>query len=233
MSDWIIKTKQIIMAELHVQPKKASNWWIWLLLALIVIGVIYFLTRGSNTTATGQDSAKSQSAGDSSASASGVVATTTPTTNPPKLANGDVDFNAPAANYDEIKDKDITVRGTGGYAIYSLGGNILFDVDKSTIRADAASKLRQITASLGKRYADGEIAVYGYADTSGDQSHNKQLSEQRAESVKNWLVKNAGLSQDHITLHPMGESNPVATNATEQGKRENRSVQIVARKRGE
>jgi outer membrane protein OmpA-like peptidoglycan-associated protein len=220
------------MAELHVQPKKASNWWIWLLLAIIAIGVIYFLSKRSNATATGQDSAQSQSAGDSSSGASGGVATTTPTTNPPQLANGDVDFNAPAANYDEITDKDINVRGTEGYAIYSLGGNILFDVDKSTIRADAASKLKQVTASLSKRYADGEIAIYGYADSTGDPGHNKQLSEQRAESVKNWLVKNASLSQDHITLHPMGESNPVATNATEQGKQENRSVQIVARKRG-
>lgn len=212
------------MAELHVQPKKNTNWLPWLILALVAIAVIFFLSRGCNGPVA--DSNDASHSGDST----GSVATTTPTTNSPQLAGSDIDFNAPAAEYEEITDKDISVRGNDNYTIYSLGKNILFDVDKSTIRPNAESKLKQICSSLGKRYAGAKIDVYGYTDSTGDAAHNKQLSEQRAESVKNWIVKNANIDAGKIELHPMGESNPVASNATEQGKQENRSVQIVARK---
>ncbi len=219
------------MAELHVQPKKASNWWIWLLLALLAIVVIFFLSKGCNKTV---DDTVNNKLSDTSASASGTsesgsVGITTPTTT--TRPNGDIDFNSPNANYDEITDKDISVRGNNGYAIYSLGDNVLFDVDKSTISSDAQSKLKQIASSLGKRYADGEIRIYGHTDATGDASHNKQLSAQRAEAVKNWIIKNANMKEDRITIIAEGESDPVASNATEQEKQKNRSVQIVAKQR--
>ncbi len=208
------------MAELHVQPKKATNWWIWLLLAIIAIALIIFLSKGCNKTANGT--------ADNSSDTSGAVAATTPATGV-KGSNDDIDFNAPNASYDEITDKDISVRGNNGYAIYSLGDNVLFDVDKSTIRPDAESKLKQIASSLSKRYANSDIRIYGHTDSTGDAAHNKQLSEQRAQAVKGWITKNANMKEDRITLYPEGESHPIASNATEQGKQENRSVQIVAK----
>lgn len=216
------------MAELHVQPKKTTNWWLWLIFAVVAIAVIFFLSKGCERSVA--DSNNTNAAESHSSDNTGSVATTTPTTNSPELTTNDIDFNAPAAQYEEITDKDINVRGNDNYTIYSLGKNILFDVDKSAIRSNAGNKLKQIASSLGKRYPGAKIDVYGYADSTGDAGHNKQLSEQRAEAVKNWIIKNAHIEAGKIQLHPMGESNPVASNATEQGKQENRSVQIVARK---
>lgn len=210
------------MAQLDVQPKKRSSpWWIWLLVALALIGIIIFLSRGCNrtvndTTATTRDSGSSAATG-----ATGVTGAATDW-------NG-INFNSPAASYDEITDSSINVRGGDGYAIYSLGENVLFDTDKSTIKADAGSNLKQLAASLSKRFSNGEIRVYGHTDAEGSAGYNKQLAEQRAEAVKAWLVKNAQISEQNISLHPVGESQPVASNATESGRQQNRRVEIVAK----
>jgi len=214
------------MAELNVQPKRSSNWWIWLLLAVVAIALVIFLSRGCNSD---ENAAGTTSTTDSSES--GAIASTT-TTSDSTTGQGDaIDFNSPRVSYEEITDADIDVRGNNSYAIYSLGENVLFDVEKSTIKPDAESKLKQIASSLTKRFADSEIRIYGHADSTGNAADNKQLSEQRAESVKNWIMRNANVTENRISLYPLGESQPVASNATEEGKQQNRSVQIVARQR--
>ncbi len=196
----------------------------WLLLALLAIALIALLSRGCD---------KEED-----------IATTTPTTDTisnnnanttPTVSNednwGDIDFNSPNANYDEITDKDISIRGNDRYGIYSLGENILFNVGESTITAGGEAKLKQIAASLGKRYKDGDIRIYGHTDSTGDAAQNKELAEQRAESVKSWMIKNADISDNRISIHPLGESQPIVSNATEEGRQQNRSVEIVARQR--
>jgi hypothetical protein len=57
---------------------------------------------------------------------------------------------------------------------------------------------------------------------------NKELAEQRAEAVRAWLAKNGNMSEGNISVHPVGESQPTASNATEQGRQKNRRVEIVA-----
>jgi outer membrane protein OmpA-like peptidoglycan-associated protein len=213
------------MAELHVQPKRKSNWWLWLLLAAIAIALIFYFSKGCSSENTNQSASTSTATGDSTAA--GAVAATEPTT--AGVESSDIDFNSPTASYDEITDKDISIRGTDKYAIYSLGENVLFDVDKSAIRQDAEPRLKQIAASLKKRFPSAELRIYGRTDSTGDAAHNKDLAEQRAQSVKNWMVKNAGVEETKVALYPLGESRPVASNTTESGKQENRSVEIVAK----
>lgn len=212
------------MADLNVQPKRNSNWWVWLLVAIILIALIYFLSKGCNkestvATNTTQDTTTTQT-------------DTAETFSSPNGYNewSNIDFNASDANYSEITDKDISVRGNDQYAIYSLGNNILFDVDRNTIRKDGQTKLKQIAASLNQRYKDGNIRIYGRTDSTGDAAQNKQLALDRANAVKSWLQQN-GIPGDHISVHPLGESQPVSSNATESGRQQNRSVQIVAKKR--
>lgn len=208
------------MADLNVQPKKTTNSWLWILLALIAIGLIYFLSKGCNHTANEAATGSHDT----------IRSATTSTTTPQNNGWGNINFNLPNANYSEITDKDITVRGNDQYSIYGLGNNILFDVDKSTITSNGEAKLKQIAASLNQRYKDGDVRIYGHTDSTGDAAHNQQLSEQRANAVKDWLEKNANLTDDHVSVNGLGESQPVATNATESGREQNRSVQIVARK---
>lgn len=202
------------MAELDVQPKRKSPWWIWLILVLLVLLLIYFFrgcNNSENTVATEVDST------------SKIEAVTTP--------NWDsVDFNAPDASYEEITDTSISVRGNDKYTIYGLGENILFESGKDQVQGSAKVQLDQISQSVKKRYSGYWVAVYGNTDSTGDADQNKVLSKKRAESVQNWLVENAGVSKDHISMGPMGEANPVASNATEKGRKMNRRVEIVVMK---
>lgn len=214
------------MADLDVQPKRKSAWWLWALLALLLLLLLFFFSRSCNKDKAAPAAA---AATDSSNTVTGV---TTPTGATADSAGGwnDVDMNAPSAKYDEITDTNIGVRGNDNYGIYDIGENILFDEGKSTIRPDAEKNLKQLSASIQKRFAGGDVRIYGYTDAIGSAGYNKQLAEQRAQAVSNWLSANGGLSADHLSLNAVGEAKPVATNATEAGRQQNRRVEIVARK---
>ena len=164
------------MAQLDVQPKKkTSPWWLWLLVAIIIIAIILFFAKGCNNSV---DKATASTHDSGNVAATGVTGAAADW-------NG-INFNSPAASYDEITDSSIGVRGGDGYAIYSLGENVLFDTDKSTIRQEAESNLKQLAASLEKRFKGGEIRIYGHTDAKGSAGYNQQLAEQRAEAVKTW-----------------------------------------------
>jgi outer membrane protein OmpA-like peptidoglycan-associated protein len=218
-----------IMAELDVQPKRKSPWLLWLVLALVLAAILFFLLRGCNKD-DGQGAATTQTTTDSGAAATGdpgangaVTGVTTPTWD-------SINFNAPAANYEEITNRDISIRGNDNYAIYSIGENILFGTDQSTIRPQAESNLKQLAASISKRFNGGEVRIYGHTDSTGSTGHNKELAEQRAAAVRDWLIKNGNITESRVSLHPVGESQPVASNQTAQGRQQNRRVEIVARR---
>jgi outer membrane protein OmpA-like peptidoglycan-associated protein len=210
------------MANLDVEPKKKSSILPWILGALALLLLLFFLFRGCNNN---KNEAASTTDTTTTTSSSAATAVTTADT-----SWGNVDFNAPKANYEEITDTNVNVRGNNSYGIYSIGENILFDEGKSNIRSSAEANLKQIAGSIEKRYSGGNVRVYGYTDATGSAAVNKELAEKRAEAVKNWLAKNANISNDKISLHPVGEAQPAATNATAEGRQLNRRVEIVARK---
>lgn len=206
------------MAELHVQPKKKTSILPWLLLALGLAALIWFLTRDKNTTDTAATTTDTT-----------VNSTSTNTATATTGAGWDgVDFNAPAVKYDEITNKDIAVRGNNEYSIYGMGENILFDEGKATLRSDAEANLKQISGSIGQRYNGGEVRVFGFTDAQGTAGNNKELAQQRADAVKGWLQNN-GIASDRISVHAIGEGQPAATNSTEAGRQQNRRVEIVAK----
>jgi outer membrane protein OmpA-like peptidoglycan-associated protein len=188
------------------------------ILAIAAIALIFLLARGCN------DNDDTNVIGTTTDSADNAV-----TNNSSRNGAWDVDFNAPVAKYEEITDKNINVRGNNNYGIYSVGENILFDSDQKNIRSGAEKNLKQIAESISKRYNGGEVRIYGHTDAEGSAGYNKELAEQRAEAVRAWLVKNGNVSEDRISLEPVGESKPVASNATESGRQQNRRVEIVAR----
>ena len=95
----------------------------------------------------------------------------------------------------------------------------------------------EIPANLGRYQVLGKIAkvindrkeleilVEGHTDSTGSETYNQQLSERRANSVKNLLVAR-GVQAQRITITGYGESQPVATNATPEGRQMNRRVEI-------
>jgi outer membrane protein OmpA-like peptidoglycan-associated protein len=133
--------------------------------------------------------------------------------------------------FKEVTTPGITVRGDSTYSVYSIDETVLFDTDKAEIKPTAAASLQQITASIGQRYATQQLRVMGFADSRGDKSYNRELSEKRAEAVKNYLVNTSKIDAARVSVEPMGESQPVASNATAAGRQENRRVEIAVRTR--
>jgi outer membrane protein OmpA-like peptidoglycan-associated protein len=178
------------MAEIEVQPKKKSSgsFLPWLLLALGVIALVFFLTRNGDrneaaTTATTTDTTTYSSTSDNAA----------------RGGWDGVDYdNAPRAEYNEVRNNDIDVRGNENYAIYRVNENNLFDNDQARLNRGSEERLREIAQSINTRFSNGEVRVYRAAD--GDDATENQRSQQRAEAVKDWLTKN-GLTASNVTVH--------------------------------
>jgi outer membrane protein OmpA-like peptidoglycan-associated protein len=222
------------MAELNVQPKKKSPiGWIVIIIIIVLI-ILYFIFRGSNsgnnrmnntatdtTSMTNNKDTNHVTANDTNNNTNNAVAATS--------GWEGINYSAPTQNYSEITDKNIEVRNDNKYAVYSLGENILFDENKSTIRPSADKDLKEIAASIKKRFSNDDVRVYGFTDSLGSKDYNKNLAEDRAAAVESWLVKNGDISSNRISLNAVGEARPVATNKTEKGRQENRRVEIVVK----
>ena len=137
-----------------------------------------------------------------------------------------VDFDVAVIQVPEVTSSDVEVAGTERFTIYGVDELILFDTDKATIRPGAAESLQQIATSLKQRYSEGNIHLYGFTDARASASYNEQLAQERAQSVKQWLVQNANIQENRISIHPIGETPPAAE--TPIGMQLNRRVLIVA-----
>ncbi|MEJ7812255.1 MAG: OmpA family protein [Gemmatimonadaceae bacterium] len=120
----------------------------------------------------------------------------------------------------EITNLQQTSRGL----VISLS-DILFDVNKSTLKSGADANVRRIAAVL-QQYPDHQIVVEGHTDSQGSDDYNQKLSDERAASVRAALVT-GGVSAEKITSKGLGETQPVATNDTPAGRQQNRRVEVV------
>ena len=109
--------------------------------------------------------------------------------------------------------------------IVALSGGLLFDTGKSTLKPGAKSTLTKIAEQL-KSNPDAKIAVEGHTDSVGSKEANQELSQKRADAVRDFIV-NAGVPADHFTASGRGESEPIATNKTAAGRQQNRRVELV------
>lgn len=107
-----------------------------------------------------------------------------------------------------------------------LGENaVRFDTNKSTLTAAAKANLDKLVPVF-QSYADTNLIIYGYTDSTGTVEHNQTLSEQRATSVKAYLASK-GLNVSRFSITGMGISDPIATNDTPEGRSENRRVEFA------
>ena len=100
-----------------------------------------------------------------------------------------------------------------------------FDFNKSNIRADAAPILDEAADILSK-HPDLTVNVDGYCDIIGGYRYNLKLSQRRADSVANYL-EGKGIAASRLITHGYGKTHFVATNATSEGRAENRRVELV------
>ena len=131
--------------------------------------------------------------------------------------------------FKELNLPGVSVRGDADYNVYSVDEAVLFDTDKVAIKPSAAEALQQITGSIGQRFSKSDVRVMGSADSHGDKNYNKDLSEKRADAVKNCLVATGKIDAGRVSVEPMGEAQPVTNNTTAAGRKENRRVEIAVR----
>jgi outer membrane protein OmpA-like peptidoglycan-associated protein len=112
----------------------------------------------------------------------------------------------------------------GDLLAVSLKGDVTFDYNSATVRPGLYSEIDRIVNVLLK-YPQTVIRVEGHTDSSGSDAYNMDLSQRRADSVKNLFIQR-GLSPSRIETMAFGESLPVADNSTEAGRAMNRRVEI-------
>ena len=112
---------------------------------------------------------------------------------------------------------------------YITEGDVLFDPDERDVRAEAEGDLRAIAEDIAARDDDYVITVEGHTDDipTEEFEDNQELSELRAESVRDWLIEEADLDADVISSEGFGEDVPRTDNDTEEGRELNRRVVIT------
>ena len=103
---------------------------------------------------------------------------------------------------------------------------IYFDSDKATLRAESYGLLKQLGSALTAD-ATLHIRIDGHTDSQGDTAYNQDLSLRRANTVKQHLVKTAGIKGGRLTVKGFGESVPVENNDSDFGRSLNRRVEII------
>jgi outer membrane protein OmpA-like peptidoglycan-associated protein len=131
----------------------------------------------------------------------------------------------PRANWDHRAMRDYGFRQTARGATLNLQEDVLFKTDSDVLRPGAIDKLRPLAGYL--RSEPGvRVAIDGYTDSRGTDAHNQALSERRAASVRAALDA-MGVVRARFVVQGHGESSPVATNATPEGMRQNRRVEVT------
>lgn len=121
--------------------------------------------------------------------------------------------------------ENATVTRVGEGIVVSFDSGLLFDFDSYALRQATMENLRTLAESL-EEYEDTNVKILGHTDSTGDSAYNNTLSDQRAAAVKDYLVAQ-GIQYGRLVPMGYGESDPVTTNETEEGRQLNRRVEIV------
>jgi OOP family OmpA-OmpF porin len=105
----------------------------------------------------------------------------------------------------------------------SITLHIEFDFDKAEVKSRYHYDIAKI-ANILKAYPDKDLELEGHTDSKGTDAYNIKLSKRRAESVKKYLIEKFGIEESRISAVGYGESMPIATNDTEEGRQNNRRV---------
>jgi outer membrane protein OmpA-like peptidoglycan-associated protein len=127
----------------------------------------------------------------------------------------------------EIENKvpGAKVERVGEGIVVEFSEKILFGFNQSNLSANASSNLDKLTTIL-KEYPDTDIEIQGHTDSKGTDEYNMTLSEKRAGSVATYL-RAKGISSSRIRTKGYGETAPVASNDTEDGRAQNRRVNFL------
>ena len=124
----------------------------------------------------------------------------------------------------ELQSKLIQVTKDARGIILSMS-DILFDVNKASLKADLKTSLAKVAGILSV-YQQFNVSIEGNTDKTGSEEHNMKLSQQRADNVMKFLV-DQGIDAGRLTAKGLGMSMPIADNKTKEGRQKNRRVDLV------
>lgn len=127
----------------------------------------------------------------------------------------------------EIENKvpGAKVERVGEGIVVEFSDKILFGFDRSDLSAGASTNLNKLVEVLNA-YPDTDIEIQGHTDSKGADDYNLKLSERRASSVANFL-RGKGVASGRVRIKGYGETAPVASNDTEDGRSQNRRVDFL------
>jgi outer membrane protein OmpA-like peptidoglycan-associated protein len=108
----------------------------------------------------------------------------------------------------------------------TVPGELLFAWNSDEVRVGAYDTLAKV-ADLIETYDNRQVLIIGHSDATGDAARNRQLSERRAERVKQIFVDQFELAADRLSTEGMGDTRPIASNTTPEGRRANRRVEVL------
>jgi outer membrane protein OmpA-like peptidoglycan-associated protein len=130
-----------------------------------------------------------------------------------------------AAELRQQLDDRVTITNTGQQLLVTMPQDVLFDTDSAVLRPDLQSDIRALGQNL-LAYPNTTVQVIGHTDSEGTAAYNQDLSERRALAVSNVLL-NTGVPAGRVVAIGRGEAQPIASNQTAEGRRQNRRVQFV------
>jgi outer membrane protein OmpA-like peptidoglycan-associated protein len=119
---------------------------------------------------------------------------------------------------------NLKARETNRGLVLTLG-DVLFEVNQATLTPGAMHNLSTLVAFL-KEHPERRVIIEGYTDSAGSEAYNLELSQRRAEAVRNFLIQ-SGIEVSRLTATGYGEASPIAPNTTSAGRLQNRRVEVV------
>ncbi len=117
-----------------------------------------------------------------------------------------------------------TVTNNGEELLVNLPSSITFAVDRSDIQPQFRESLSKVASTL-VQYESSLVDVIGHTDSTGADAYNQDLSQRRAESVAEFLI-GRGVIRDRVVAFGQGETQPIASNDTAEGRAQNRRVEL-------
>jgi outer membrane protein OmpA-like peptidoglycan-associated protein len=125
----------------------------------------------------------------------------------------------------QLQGTGVSVTRIGDNLTLNMPGNVTFQTDSSDLRPEFFDVLSSVSLVL-KEYDKTIIEVAGHTDNTGATAYNQQLSERRANTVAQYL-ENKGINQQRVMTVGAGETRPVASNNTPEGRQANRRVELT------
>ena len=179
-------------------------------LAGAAVGALYGATRDDDNNNQGRDAARAAIVG----AAAGAIA-------------GNILDRQAAALEQSISNPNVQIVNHGSYLQVIMPEGILFATDSAAVSGPAQNDLYAVARNLNQ-YPNSRVEVIGHTDSTGAAAYNQDLSQRRAQSVAGILTA-AGVNSGRVVAVGRGESQPIASNDTVQGRAQNRRVEILIR----